>query len=224
MVVRPSAATTATAQATRTTGTTNAPLADPGSRPPVGYGVLVRNDAGRSPVELLRPDGTFVSQCSLQVRANEVRPLQVRVAEVRPLQVRAVEVRPLQVRTNEVRPLQVRAAEVRPLQVHVEEVRPLQVRAAEVRPLQVRAPEVRVPQVDRMQVELIDRIWRIWAEWIAVALRRRRKAATAKHGQARLHIRGLHLQLGHLVDWCGGDVLAGPAWWPGGVAADERGE
>src|SRR6266567_11515 len=74
------------------------------------------------------------------------------------------------------------------------------------------AAEIRVPQIDRMQVE-----------WIALALRLR-EAATAKDRQARLHVRGTHLQLRDLVDRCRGDVLPGQARWPWGVAADEGGQ
>jgi hypothetical protein len=86
------------------------------------------------------------------------------------------------------------------------------VRADEVRVLQVCADEVRVPQIDRMEVESIDRP------------RGLIEATTAEHGQSRLHVRGPDLQLGHLGDRRGGDVLAGQARRPGGVAANERGE
>ncbi len=161
------------------------------------------DNTGRSPVESLRPGGSCVSQRPLQVRAAEVRLLQMRVAEDRLLQVRAAEGRLLQVRAAEGRLLQVRAAEGRLLQV----------RAAEGRLLQVRAAEARVPQIDRMQVESV-----------ALALRRQREAATAKHRQACLRVRGPDLQLRHLSNRRGGDVLAGQARRPGGVAAHERGQ
>jgi hypothetical protein len=75
----------------------------------------------------------------------------------------------------------------------------------------MRAVEVRVPQIDRTQVESIP-----------LSLRSQREAATAKHCQAGLQIRGPDLQLWHLIDWCGDDVMAGHSRWPQGMAADER--
>src|SRR6266540_5792353 len=109
---------------------------------------------------------------------------------------------------DEVRSLQVRVTEVRLPQVRAAEVRPFQVRAAKIRVLQACASEVRTPQIDHMQVESVTPALICWSEatkakhrqppphilrrlkLIAVALRRSYEAATAKHCQACLHIRG----------------------------------
>jgi hypothetical protein len=93
------------------------------------------------------------------------------------------------------------------------EVRPLQVRLAEVRPLQVRTAQLGVPQVAGMQVESIALV----ASWTC-------EAATAKHCQAGLHVWSAYLQLRHLVDRRGRDILAREARRPGGMAADEGGQ
>jgi hypothetical protein len=87
------------------------------------------------------------------------------------------------------------------------------VRLAEVRPLQVGAAELGVPQVAGMQVEPIAQVASCPSE-----------VATTKHRQARLHVGSAYLQLRHLVDRRGSDVLAWEAWRPGGMAADEGGQ
>ena len=106
-----------------------------------------------------------------------------------------------------------RVHEGRPLEVPAGEPRPLQVRVGEICPLEVRAPKIHVPQIDRMQVESAALASRAW-----------REAATAKHRQARLYARGSDLQLGHLVDRCGGVILTRQTRRPRDVTADERGE
>src|SRR6266540_3966897 len=148
----------------------------------------------------------------LQVRVGEVCPLQVGAMEQDPIQTGAAEVQAMRVGVGEVRPLQVGIEKIGPLQVGAEEVRPLQVSTVEVRSLQVRAGEMGVPQIDGVQVKRT-----VYAFGIC-------EAATAKNRQDRLDVGCSDLQLSHLADWSGGDVLAGQGWRPGSTAADVGGQ
>src|SRR6266540_3305398 len=150
--------------------------------------------------------------CAFQPGGAEVGPLQMGTDEVNRIQTGSAEVRPLQVRVGEVRPLQVGIEKIGPLQVGAEDVRPLQVSTVEVRSLQVRAGEMGVPQIDGVQVKRT-----VYAFGIC-------EAATAKNRQDRLDVGCSDLQLSHLADWSGGDVLAGQGWRPGSTAADVGGQ